>query len=350
MSTVLEEILEPLKTAPPAASLEQAEEIARYYYGLEGKVSRLTSERDQNFYLQTNDGREFVLKLANPAESHDVAIFQNLALMHIAKVSPDLPVPRVISNLGGEHSFVLSVDGDAVLVRLLTFLSGDQLYRAPRSRAQRYNIGYMSASISRALHDFHHPAAGHRILWDIQNACSLSKLLSHLPDIDSRQLAASFLHRFEHHVLPFLPGLRTQVVHNDLNPHNLLVHPQNPDVVAGILDFGDMVCTQLINDVAVTSSYLLSTTSSPLEPVVDMLAGYQSVLALTRDELMLLPDLIATRYVMNVCITGWRAARYPENRDYILRNNRAAWAGLHCLNACKREDLQSYLLNISVQA
>lgn len=345
MSSVLTEILDPLKTAPPEISDEYAKEVAWRYYGLRGNVSHLTSERDQNFHLRTFDGHEYVLKLANPAESHDVGIFQNLALMHIAEAAPHLPVPRVVKNLDGDHSFVLPVNDRQILVRLLTFLTGEQIYQAPRSAAQRYNIGRMSASLSHALHDFSHPAANHRILWDIQHARHLRKLLQHMTNDRDQNLATRFLDRFERHALPHLLRQRSQVVHNDLNPHNLLVQPDNPDIVAGILDFGDMVYTPLINDVAVTASYLVSTTGNPMEPVVDMLAGYQSVMPLYQDELILLPDLIATRYVMNVAITGWRAARYPENRDYILRNNRAAWMGLQSFETWGREDMQSFLLN-----
>jgi len=197
--------------------------------------------------------------------------------------------------------------------------------------------------MSLALSDFTHPAADHLILWDIKNARHLRGLLQCIPDNADQDLATEFLDRFEEHVLPALPGFRSQVVHNDLNPQNLLVEPGTPDVVAGVLDFGDMVRTPLVNDVAVTCSYLLAPTQVPLAPVVEMLAGYQSILALQADELALLADLIATRYVMNVAITGWRAARYPDNRDYILRNTSAAWAGLRCLRQHDRRDLQAYL-------
>jgi hypothetical protein len=40
---------------------------------------------------------------------------------------------------------------------------------------------------------------------------------------------------------------------------------------------------------------------------------------------------------MTVVITGWRAVRYPENRDYILRHNAMSWAGLDRLSRVSRE-------------
>ncbi|MDB5876820.1 MAG: aminoglycoside phosphotransferase, partial [Variovorax sp.] len=39
------------------------------------------------------------------------------------------------------------------------------------------------------------------------------------------------------------------------------------------------------------------------------------------------------RLVMVVAISGWRAARYPENAEYLMRNNALSWARL---TACER--------------
>ncbi|GLQ79138.1 hypothetical protein GCM10007881_26550 [Mesorhizobium huakuii] len=52
-----------------------------------------------------------------------------------------------------------------------------------------------------------------------------------------------------------------------------------------------------------------------------------------QDEIAALPVLIATRLAMTVIITNWRASQYPENRDYILRNQKSAVAGLLALAA-----------------
>ncbi len=53
------------------------------------------------------------------------------------------------------------------------------------------------------------------------------------------------LARYDRHVAPVLPTLRSQVIHNDMTLDNLLV---DGDAVAGILDFGDMAHTALVLD------------------------------------------------------------------------------------------------------
>jgi hypothetical protein len=53
-------------------------------------------------------------------------------------------------------------------------------------------------------------------------------------------------------------------------------------------------------------------------------------------------DLIAVRQVVSVAIGTWRAQRYPDNRDYILRNSQAAWRGMERFATLDRADAQSY--------
>jgi len=51
-----------------------------------------------------------------------------------------------------------------------------------------------------------------------------------------------------------------------------------------------------------------------------------------------------------VAITEFRARRYPENREYILKNTGVAWEGLEKLSAIRREDATSYLRNTCRQS
>jgi hydroxylysine kinase len=61
------------------------------------------------------------------------------------------------------------------------------------------------------------------------------------------------------------------------------------------------------------------------------------VLPLEAAEFRVLFDLIATRMAMTIVISSWRAAIYPANRNYILRNNAAAWARLRRMAILSRD-------------
>ncbi|WP_283179545.1 hypothetical protein [Gemmobacter sp. 24YEA27] len=69
-----------------------------------------------------------------------------------------------------------------------------------------------------------------------------------------------------------------------------------------------------------------------------MVAGYASVLMPEEEEIALLPDLIRMRHVTTLAVTSWRAARYPENAPYILRNAAASLRGLDVIDHLGAEE------------
>ena len=333
-----------LSLASPPVPLDTALRVAREHYGIVGTALRLTGERDQNFLVQADGGQGYLLKLSHPAEDRAFTDFQTQALLHIARADPTLPVPQVIRARDGRVELLLALDdGPPRIVRLLSYLQGDLLPKAPRSSAQRRHLAATLARLARALQGFVHPAAAHDLLWDLKHAARLRPLLVHMPDGRRRALAEQALADHAEHVEPHLRGLRSQVVHNDLNDYNVLVDPANPDRVVGILDFGDMVHTALINDLAIAASYQLADSTDVLGAALEFVAAYHAVLPLQPQEVDLLFDLMKMRLVTVVAISGWRAAQHPHNRDYILRNNALSWARLVRCSGLRRTQAQRLL-------
>lgn len=327
-----------LFSTPPVLTEDQVSDLALANFGKSGVLKRLTSERDLNFRLTEAEGCSFVLKLANLAEPASVTQFQTAALLHLEAVAPELPVPRVISTLGG----ATEVDLPGGVLRLLSFLEGVPLHLAHPTPALRRAMGATGAALARGLRGFDHAAADHNLLWDIKQAERLGSLLASIPDAELRRLARRCLDTFSAEVAHALPRLRWQVVHCDLNPHNVLVDPANQNCIAGVLDFGDMVRTPLICDVAIAASYQIDV-AAPLDSLVDFTAAWHTVDPLLPAELDQLFDLVATRMMTTLAITSWRAARYPENAAYILRNFPSAKAGLETFATLARRDVRSAL-------
>ncbi len=310
-----------LQTPAPTFSEQQAAELLHENYGIDASLEPLVSERDQNFLATAPDGAKYVLKFANASESAAITDFQNQGLLHIARVDPEFPVPRVVPTRNGDLMFdVESEAGDAHRVRLLSWLDGVPLQHAEGVSSVARQTGECLARLGRALHDFEHPASDYALLWDIRNAASLEQLLPYVDDVDLRNLCEQRLARFRDVIAPHLGTLRSQVIYNDMNPSNVLVDPGDVNQVAGVIDFGDMIHSQLVNDVAVASAYFCRIAEDPFEEVAKLLEAYTDILPLTRDEIAVLPDLILTRHLTTVMITHWRASLYPHNADYILRN------------------------------
>jgi hydroxylysine kinase len=333
-----------LSVPPPVFSEDEAAALAKRHFGIIGTASKLTSERDANFRIRTTGGLSYVLKLSNPAEERLVTNLQTEALRHVALKDPALPVQRVFQNASGTYEEILpDAAGQPLVLRLFSYLEGEPLHQAPRSAAQRRDLGSNLARLTRALADFSHAATHHDLQWDIKHASRLWQLLPHVEAGAKRQLVERILRNFDDFVVPVMERLRTQFVHNDLNPHNVLVDSQDPATVSGILDFGDMVFTPLVNDLAVASAYQLSLDGDPLVEASDLIAAYHRVLPLQEIEVDLLYDLIGARLATTAAITSWRAARYPENSVYILRNAPRAWAGLAAFAALPRAKAQENL-------
>ena len=321
-----------LTAQPPSAMPAEALAIARRVYGLEAEAEALTSERDKNFRLRTGEGRAYVLKIVNAAEDPAVSALQTEALRHIEAHNPGLPVPRMCPALDGRFDVpVETADGTTHLVRLLTYLEGEPLHRTPPSAAQAAALGACLAALALALRGFAHPAAHRDLLWDLQRASKLRPLVPLIRASHSRRLAAQALDRYEGAVVPRLSAFRAQLAHNDFNPHNILVSADDPHVVAGVLDFGDMVHTALVNDVAVAAAYQVQGEDA-LERPCALVAAYHAASPLREIELDSLFDLIALRHVLSVAITEWRAGLYPDNASYILRNHARAAAALESLD------------------
>ena len=146
-------------------------------------------------------------------------------------------------------------------------------------------------------------------------------------------------HVFVQSIEPALYKLRSQVIYNDLNSSNVLVDPRDTATITGIIDFGDMVKSPLVVDVAVAAAYLCEEGENPLAGIVGFLSGYSRVRSLKQEEVELIYDLIIMRNVMTIVITHWRAKRYAENKEYILRNEPRARSTINTLMGLGRDQV-----------
>jgi Ser/Thr protein kinase RdoA (MazF antagonist) len=317
-----------LASPVPEVSEREAEAIFRDIYGREGVAEPLAGERDRNFRLRAPEGATFVLKITNPVEDPSVTAFQTAALRHVAQADPDFPVPRVVPTLAGRLiAWSDGADGRPRAVRLFTWLDGVLLGGRVLAPAGLHDLGRTLARLAVALAGFSHPAERHPLLWDMQHAVALRPLLTLIPDETARGWVAQLIDRFEARVLPQLADLPAGVIHNDLTGSNLLMRADDDQRVAGVIDFGDLVRAPLMQELGVTASYHLDPAEGAdlFAPVAPLLAGYQAVRPLTEPEALVLFDLIATRLALRGLIPAWRAALYPDNREYLMRNAGRAW-------------------------
>ena len=322
MTTALN--IEDLRFTPPSLSEADLLIHVRASHGLRGELQALSGERDQNFRLIDEEGDQWLLKVASPLEPPALVDFQIEALRHIEREAPLLPVPRMRPDLKGDFCSVLQApDGQEYRVRLLSFIPGTPLSQLdaidePTVRA----VGAMQARLCKALSGFRHPAEGLFMPWDTMNGLvTSSQLRSYIPDhlLKDCEPALEFL---QAEALPALATLPSQVIHNDGHSGNVLYDASRPGEVVGIIDFGDMVHRPVIVDLAVSLVSLCEHGNSIIAAARNLLAGFQSELALPQAQLELLYDALLARSLLTVQLLGFRcrhrAAGHESIRKYDL--------------------------------
>jgi len=307
--------------------------------GLEGELERLPGEADDNFLLRAGGQKRYVVKFAHLRADPAVVSVQVRVLQHLQSVAGELPVPRVIPAADGQPWTVVA-DGPlrGRVVHVITYLDGQLLRAVPTSAGLRYRLGVTLAQLGRALREFDDddPVLRRPLLWDLSQLAQLRPLIAERPKTADTSRLDEQLSRLVAEVAPRLAAQRTQLVHNDFSPDNVLADAHR---VRGIIDFGDVTVTALVNDVAIAAAYQLLPEPDLLRPALDLISGYHATTALTTAELDLLPELIGARILARIVISEWRAARFPENRAYILRNTPRAWDHLGRLQAIRTDEI-----------
>jgi Ser/Thr protein kinase RdoA (MazF antagonist) len=158
-------------------------------------------------------------------------------------------------------------------------------------------------------------------------------------------LLRSSFDTFIEDIAPRLELLPKQIIHNDFNPDNLLLSTSGGAPLIGVLDFGDAVIAPRVVDLAVAASYHIAAEPNVhyFDTALEVIAGYHERLSLTENEIDLLYPLIVTRVAIAISIASWRAIRFPNNNDYILRNTAAAWNRLRLLLDAGADDIANQI-------
>ena len=303
---------------PPAPQFAASEirELLRRQYGIKGDLQPLTSERDQNMRVTTATGQQFVLKIANVTEQPVCADFQIKALTHMQAGECGVTVPKIIHTRRGDAASIIVAGTAQHIVRLVSYVPGIPCADISPGVELARSLGECFASVGVALRDFKHPGDRPTLLWDMQRASDLRGLIAHVDEPDVQAAVGLCLDDFEKKALPCFERLRSQVIHSDLNPGNVLVSAADNSRVVGVIDFSDMVRAPLIVDVAIAASYLRSDGDDMLALIAPFVAAYDSVVPLEPRELEMLYDLIRTRLTTTILLMRWRRLTRGDSDIY----------------------------------
>ena len=308
---------------PPQLSPGEVEAVVKDLFDYPGAtfVSTLDSYDDRNYLIQVA-GERFVLKFHNGVESVDLSFVcaQMEALNWLRKA--DLLVPEDVTSLRIYQSFA---------VRLLRFIPGEVLAMRPcvsvQDGADLYRrLGKFIGAVDARLQSFAHPAAVRTLLWDLSNFPTVRPFTTAIKDEQRRAQVLRVFDDFDAVVAPLAPKLGRSVIQNDVNDRNVIVLS---DGNFGLIDFGDMVWTWTVNELAIALAYVLITAlTDPAQRTVRnadgwlslcaaFFSGYQSSRQLTDEEQVCLFPLVCARLAMSYTMGAYSHSLEPTN-DYLL--------------------------------
>ena len=303
---------------------DQARKIVNDLFQVEGEATALHGEFDFNFKIKTTS-ESYILKISRPEEEVSYIEFQQALLNFIANGQEKIEAPKTIpdrdDNLVSE---IIDANGNPRKVRLLSWMEG-RLWSLvnPIKDELLYSLGEQAGKLTNVLQGFDHPEAHREFDWDLAQA-EWTYDYVHLFTEEQQKIARYFQDQYKAFQVEY-QKLRKAVVHNDTNDNNVIVTYDliNPQVRA-IIDYGDAVYTQIINDLAIATAYAVMHKPDALAAALPIVKGYNSQFPLQEEELKFLYHLIAMRLIISVCKAAINKQKEPDN-EYLWISEKPAW-------------------------
>ena len=306
-------------------STNEVEKIVKKEYGILGAASKLQGEIDINYKISTKNSQDYILKISRPDTTADYLDFQIKILKFINSKKKNLPIPKIVLNKKKkEISKIEDGSGTKRTARLLTWIPG-RLWSSvnPHLNNLRFSLGEKSGMITKLLDGLDHKIAHRKFEWDIAQSLWTKKHLN-LFNNDQKKILKYFHKEFGSKKDEY-NQLRKSIIHNDINDNNIIVSENliNPSVKS-IVDFGDAINTQIINEVGTVCAYGIMNQNDPLDAALPIISGYHSVYPLREDEIDHLYNVIAMKLVISVTKSAINKTKEPGNK-YLLISEKHAW-------------------------
>ncbi|XP_056116524.1 hydroxylysine kinase [Rhinichthys klamathensis goyatoka] len=339
------------KESKPNLSDSQVTEIIKRLYGLTVSIIRpLPSYDDQNFYVAPSEGGEYVLKVMNSADSHNIPVIElqthSMNFLHQRGLPAQTAFPTLTGQLMSLEEFDCGFGMQKYLVRLLAYLPGTTIAKITCSPQILYDVGKMAATLDTVLLQMEHPNISslqrENFIWSLASVPLLNQYV-HVMDGDPVQkVVKAVIEQYQIQVLPKLPLFRKCINHGDFNDHNLLVKPDGPSKykISGILDFGDMSCGYFIFELAITIMYMLIENPNPVDVGGPVVAGWESIFPLNEAERDSLYLLVLCRFCQSLVLARHAVIQQPENEEYLMITARTGVQHLSRLWELGKEEVE----------
>ncbi|WP_019671159.1 aminotransferase class III-fold pyridoxal phosphate-dependent enzyme [Eudoraea adriatica] len=300
--------------------------ILKEQFGINAiRVERLSGLDNANYLVET-PREKYIFKTYPATENtHSLVEAENNALLFLQNEG-QRNIQTPIPSRNQSYTAIITIDGQEYICRMLSYLEGKFLADVPHTKKLFQTFGKFLAQLDLKLQQFtDFRVAARKLKWDIQQLHLIKKYLKNIPNKKDRSLVHYYIKQYEENVTPFLTELRTSVIHNDANELNVLVDREE---ITGIIDFGDMAQTFLINELAIAITYACYDKDNPLDWAAILIESYHEILPLQEKELEVIYYLIAARLCISVCFSA-NAREINGDNEYAFVSEKYAWQMLN---------------------
>ncbi|NNL01452.1 MAG: aminotransferase class III-fold pyridoxal phosphate-dependent enzyme [Eudoraea sp.] len=300
--------------------------ILREQFGINAiKVERLSGLDNANYLVETQTDKYIFKTYPATQDALSLVEAENNALLFLQNEG-QRNIQTPIPSKNQSYTAIVTINGLECICRMLSYLEGKFLVDVPHTKKLFQTFGKFLAQLDLKFQQFtDYRVAARKLKWDIQYLNLSKKYLDSIPDKKDRSLVHYYFKQYEENVVPLLHELRTSVIHNDANELNVLVTEEE---VSGIIDFGDMADTFLINELAIAITYACYDKEDPLKWASILIKSYHEILPLQEIELEVLYYLIAARLCISVCISA-NAREIGGDNEYAFVSEKYAWQMLY---------------------
>ena len=271
------------------------------------EIIKINGYDNLNYLIKTNS-KNYILKTYEDLTLIDLIQSETKALLFLN----DNLYPKPIPFLNGENIRIIQINGTSKIYRLLSYLKGKFLGEITQTKDIIRSFGKSLAKLNKRLLDWNDIHIKSRQLeWDMQHYRISKNYLNEISSTKVRKIIHYFMNQYEENVVPFFLDLRKSTIHNDVNNWNILFIGND---VSGVIDFGDISYSHLINELAISISYTCFNKENPLEWAIALLESYNHIFPLEKKEIEVLYYTIAMRLCISISNSNHYQKLFPENK------------------------------------
>lgn len=297
-------------------------------FGLENvEIRKLNGYDNSNYLVKSTQGTYVFKTYLNDTETFHTVEAENVVLLHLQSFTKER-FPKPIPFTDASYIKILDVNGNDQICRLLSFLDGSFLGEVPHSKILFHSLGTFLGELNLSLQNFtNYTIKARKWEWDIASLELNATYIHDIPNARDRNLVHYFFLQYQEIVHPLSETLRKQIIHNDANEWNVLVKNGQ---ISGIIDFGDVAHSYLINELAVAITYACYDKEDPIPWACFILESYHDIVPIQEVEVSVLYYLIAARLCISVCNSAHSKKIHPDN-TYASVSEKNAWVMLYRL-------------------